>query len=149
MHLAQSGMWLEQELEHWLRRNPVQVGLSSLAPGADSLFAEACAKLHIPLIAILPCQGYESAFEAGDLPHYRKLLEGARSHITLSFPSPSQEAFLAAGMHISDHCDVLLAAWNGLPAKGLGGTADIVRHALATQRKVIHFNTLQLTMQSL
>jgi hypothetical protein len=36
--------------------------------------------------------------------------------------------------------DLLVAVWDGLPARGLGGTADVVQVALAEQRRVVHVN---------
>ncbi len=36
---------------------------------------------------------------------------------------------MAAGRAVADRSDLLLAVWDGAPAAGLGGTADIVRYA--------------------
>ena len=39
------------------------------------------------------------------------------------------EAYEQAGRYIVEHSDVLLAVWDGLPARGRGGTAEIVAWA--------------------
>ena len=36
--------------------------------------------------------------------------------------------------------ELLLAVWDGLPAKGLGGTADIVTYATQQRKEVIHLD---------
>jgi hypothetical protein len=36
---------------------------------------------------------------------------------------------MTAGRTVADRCDLLLAVWDGQPAAGLGGTADVVSHA--------------------
>jgi hypothetical protein len=49
-------------------------------------------------------------------------------------------SYLAAGKRVVDMSDVMVAIWNGKPAEGLGGTADIVQYALAQKKPVIHIN---------
>jgi hypothetical protein len=39
---------------------------------------------------------------------------------------------MRAGEKVVDLSDTLLAVWDGLPAKGYGGTADVVTYARAT-----------------
>ncbi|MEO5877101.1 MAG: hypothetical protein ABIQ26_19070, partial [Streptosporangiaceae bacterium] len=42
---------------------------------------------------------------------------------------PTDEAYLVAGHRVVKRSDLLLAVWDGRPAGGLGGTADIVAYA--------------------
>lgn len=35
---------------------------------------------------------------------------------------------MAVGRTVVGRCDLLLAVWDGQPAAGLGGTADVVSH---------------------
>ncbi len=55
---------------------------------------------------------------------------------TIKFVEPSvrEEAYLAAGSYVLEHCDVLVALWDGVRAQGKGGTGEIVD--LARQRKL-------------
>ena len=105
-------------------------GLSSLAAGADQLFAEAVLESGATLHAVLPARRYESTFnDAEDRKRYRALLSHAAAVDTLPFEYPSETAFFAAGKRIADRADLLVAVWDGEPARGFGGTADVVRYA--------------------
>lgn len=106
------------------------VGLSSLAEGADQLFAFAVLAAGRQLRAVIPSQDYERGFQS-DEPRaiYTSLLRLATDCTTLPFPAPTQEAFLAAGYEVADRCDILLAVWDGQRAAGKGGTADVVSYA--------------------
>lgn len=105
------------------------VGITSLAAGSDQVFAKEVFAAGGQLHAVLPCRGYEATFDAGDLTTYRKLRERTATSETLSFSEPSEAAFYAAGQRVVDLCERLLAVWDGQPAQGLGGTADIVAYA--------------------
>jgi hypothetical protein len=118
------------------------VGISSLAVGADQLFAKVILSLEGTLEVIVPFPDYADRFED---PRARKaydeLLSQASKVETLPKSSQSDEhAYLAAGQAIAASCDVLLAVWNGRPSKGLGGTADIVHFARQIGRRIIHLN---------
>lgn len=108
------------------------IGLSSLAEGADQLFAFAVLAAGGQLTAVVPCENYERSFQS-DRPRaiYRSLLRLATAHTTLQFPAPSEEAFLAAGYEVVNRSEILLAVWDGQAAAGKGGTADIVSYARA------------------
>jgi len=41
------------------------------------------------------------------------------------------------GQYVVDHCDVLIAVWDGQPSRGRGGTAEIVQYALEQNRPII------------
>lgn len=115
------------------------MGLSSLAWGSDQLFAAAMLNAGHGLRAIIPSRGYESTFDRRGLAAYRTLLAGAERTagvVTLDYPEPSGEAFLAAGMRVVDDCDLLVALWDGQPATGKGGTGDAVAYARSQGRPV-------------
>jgi hypothetical protein len=106
------------------------VGVSSLAAGADQLFAslilEHGGRLHI----IIPSENYETTFsEPAALDKFRSLVNRAHIVERLPYHGPSEDAFLAAGHLVAENSDLLLAVWDGQPAKGKGGTADIVEFA--------------------
>jgi hypothetical protein len=119
------------EVENELRRYAANFrGVSSLAAGADQIFSEAVLRLGGKLHVVLPCRHYDAAFESSaTLANFRVLLQRADAAETLDFDQPSEEAFLAAGRRVVVLSDVLVAVWDGQPAKGLGGTADIVEFA--------------------
>jgi hypothetical protein len=47
------------------------------------------------------------------------------------------DAYRRVGHYVVDHCDLLIAIWDGQPARGRGGTADIVQYALDRHRRVL------------
>lgn len=105
-------------------------GVSSLAAGADQLFAKIVLRMHGRLNVIVPCAKYDKAFvDDATLSLYRHLLEKADAVETLKYAYPSEEAFLEAGRRIVTLSQILVAVWDGQESRGKGGTADIVRYA--------------------
>lgn len=45
-----------------------------------------------------------------------------------------RDAYAQAGRYVVDHCGVLIAVWDGGPARDHGGTAEIVQYALEQNR---------------
>jgi len=111
-------------------------GVTSLAAGADQLFAREVLAAGGTLHVVLPCSGYEITFEGANRAAYHCLLNRAEVIDTLPFENPSEAAFYAAGRRVVDLCDCLLAVWDGRAARGLGGTADIVAYAHERGRDV-------------
>jgi hypothetical protein len=105
-------------------------GVCSLAVGADQIFARALLAAGGRLRVVIPCAGYNSTFTADEArDSYVELLASSTSSEELPYPSPTEEAFMAAGRVVTDRSDLLLAVWDGAPAAGLGGTADVIRYA--------------------
>ncbi|MFF0449187.1 hypothetical protein ACFYT4_22730 [Streptomyces sp. NPDC004609] len=103
---------------------------SSLAIGADQIFADLALSCGAELTVVIPSGDYEDGFSApGELASFRQLRGRATREVRLAFPHSTDEAYYAAGAYIADHCDRLLAVWDGGPSRGLGGTADIVHYA--------------------
>jgi hypothetical protein len=114
------------------------LAMTSLAAGSDQIFAECALAAGGDLTVIVPCDGYEATFEnTADLARYQELLNSAADVVTMPFPAPSEEAYWAAGRHVVDAADILIAVWDGRPAGGLGGTADVVRYAEDAGREVL------------
>ena len=109
-------------------------GVTSLADGSDQLFADLVVRANGKLVVVVPCDGYESTFSSAGLRRYRSFLRIAVEVERLPFSGPTEEAFFAAGRRVVDLSDRLLAVWDGLPARGLGGTADVVRYARAKRK---------------
>ena len=107
----------------------VLVGVSSLAAGADQLFADAVLALGGSLEVVLPAARYREELPAECLADYDRLLGRARAVECLEFAHSTAEAHMAAGRLVVHRSDVLLAVWDGRPARGLGGTGDVVEYA--------------------
>jgi hypothetical protein len=117
------------------RTGPVEA-LSSLAAGADQLFAEIALDCGARLTVVTPADDYETTFTAVELARFRALSGRAHTHVAMDFPTVSGEAYYAAGVYIADHCDLILAVWDGYPARGHGGTAEVVHYARALGKPV-------------
>lgn len=104
--------------------------VSSLASGADQLFAQLALDYAATLHVVIPSRHYETTFTSEqDRERYHALLGQAKTRELLPFDKPSEEAFLRAGMRVADLSDQLIAVWDGEAAVGKGGTADVVAYA--------------------
>ncbi|MBT3162124.1 hypothetical protein HTV80_03225 [Streptomyces sp. Vc74B-19] len=106
------------------------LGLTCFAEGADQIFAFAMLAAGAQLHAVIPSKNYETSFQS-EQPRaaYECLLRLAASRSELAFPAPGEDAYMAAGQEVVDQSDILLAVWDGKPAGGKGGTADVVAYA--------------------
>lgn len=132
--------WLRREVSKIVCEAKIDRAYSSLAIGADQLFAEICLANGIEIIAVIPCSGYEKTFNGQFLETFTTLLNKSAQAVYLNYPTPSEEAFLKGGQYIVDCVDTICAIWDGEPAKGVGGTADIVNYAVSKNKMVIHLN---------
>jgi hypothetical protein len=105
------------------------VGLSCLADGPDSWFAQAVLEHGGRLEAVVPAEQYRADLPDWHHPVYDDLLARAsRAHRT-GLESSNSDAHMAGSELLVDQADELLAVWDGLPARGYGGTADVVAYA--------------------
>ena len=115
---------------------PPVVVITALAAGADQLVAREVLRHRGTLHAIVPAAGYESTLVGDDRRAYDQLLAKADQVTHLDFPEPSEQAYWAAGQEMVDRCDLLIAIWDGKPARGLGGTGDVVQYARTAGKDV-------------
>ncbi len=122
---------------------------SALAMGADQLFVRTALELGIPVEVVIPCAEYEASFvsEAARAEFWH-LLGRCQSIHRLPAQACSDDAYLAAGQWIVEHCDLVVLAWNGLPPKGRGGTGDVASYARFVRRPFVHINTLHQTVKT-
>jgi hypothetical protein len=108
---------------------PDVTGISCLADGADQIFARAVTDLGGNLEAIIPADQYRACLPADSWPEYDRLLALAANPCLMPFAEPTPESFMAASELMIDTADELYAVWDGKPARGYGGTADVVAYA--------------------
>jgi hypothetical protein len=112
--------------------------LSPLARGADSIVVEEALDLlstaGVVLEAVLPLS--IEAYLKDDFKtlesrkRFRDLLRKADRRVSLAERGLTPEqAYERAGRYVVDHCDVLIAVWDGQAARGRGGTAEVVDYA--------------------
>jgi predicted Rossmann fold nucleotide-binding protein DprA/Smf involved in DNA uptake len=119
-----------------LTASPAPIAISSLAAGADQIVATAALAAGGSLALVVPCAHYRTTLTGDDLDRYDKLSVHAVDIEQLPFDEPSEAAFMAAGKRVVDLSDHLLAVWDGRPAAGYGGTADVVAYAREQGRPV-------------
>lgn len=128
----------------------ISMGYTSLAVGADQLFAQELYEEGQPYYAIIPSKDYETTFKNKDsLKKYNFFIKNAHQIVTLPFEQPEERAFYEAGKYIAETSDCIIAIWDGKGAKGLGGTGDIVEYSLELNKRVIHINPVTFTINSL
>ncbi len=123
--------------------------ISPLAEGVDRIFAEEAQELGWPLICPLPFpieeygKDFEPsvALEPNSLSRFHNLHGRAASIIELSGDRHDLlEAYAACGRYVLDHCDLLIAVWDGQPGEH-GGTAELVELAIAANKPLIHIHS--------
>ena len=122
--------------EHLEGARPL-VGVTSLAAGADQMFAQVVLELGGTLHVVIPAEEYHQSFESeAERAEFFRLAASAGAAETMKFEEPGEPAYFAAGCRMVDLSDWIIAVWDGLPARGLGGTGDIVEYARASGKKV-------------
>jgi hypothetical protein len=152
---------------------PVLALVSPLAEGADQIAAEALfsreesSRVRRRLEVVLPF-GVEAYAGAFDDPKAAQAMRGwlgkAETRMILSDWTPPvgdadplaaywrDERYATLGSVLLDEADVLIAIWDGLPARGRGGAADVVIEAITRRIPVIWIapvdGTIRLLMVS-
>jgi hypothetical protein len=128
--------------------------LSLLAEGADRVVARAVLDhpgARLDVVLPLTVEDYLEDFETDESKNeFRYLLTRCRRPFLLRTrrirddrhdPGDQAElrrdAYKQVGQYVVDHCDVLIAVWDGKPSRGRGGTAEIVKYAEEQNRPII------------
>jgi len=107
--------------------------VSPLAEGADRLVAREVlniegANLEAPLP--LPRDEYMKDFETTESrSEFNEYLSQASEVTELDPAATREEAYERVGHYVVNHCDLLIAIWDGQESRGQGGTAEIVAYA--------------------
>ncbi len=132
---------VDQALDR-IGRGSALVAVSSLAEGADRIVAARVLARGggLEVVLPLPVDDYATDFaDAGSREEFTALLAAA-DPVTVVPPDPGdpsrEAAYARAGSAVLETCDVLLALWDGAPAHGRGGTAEVVAEARLTGRRV-------------
>jgi hypothetical protein len=105
------------------------VGISCLADGADQIFAQAVLDHGGALEVIVPASAYRDALPEEARLTYDELLHRATTVRLLDHQESTSSAHMDASENMLQNADHLFAVWDGKPARGFGGTADVVDHA--------------------
>jgi hypothetical protein len=135
-------VWVTQAVESVLReyKNSIVV-TSCLATGADQIVSEVALAFGGSIKAIVPFEEYETTFRSNDsIERYRYLLSRTLSVQILKRVGSDEEQFFCASCKVVDCADLVIAVWDGRPAEGAGGTADVVDYVVQSAKPWIHIN---------
>jgi hypothetical protein len=124
------------------------LGLASVAEGGDQIFIREVRSLGMSWHAILPLPRAEFSkdFSPPEWEAVEGILAGAEHVRVITENGTREDAYLDCGMATVDGSDLLLAVWDREPARGKGGTADVVAYAglLNKPMILIDANTLEV-----
>ncbi|GIL27447.1 hypothetical protein [Actinocatenispora comari] len=115
------------------RDEPVH-GVTCLADGADQIFARAVLDTGGHITVIVPAARYRDGLAEHARLSYDELLARAGSVHRLHHIESTEQSHMDASTTMLGRIDELWAVWDGQPARGYGGTADVV--ALAREHAV-------------
>ncbi|MFD0353527.1 hypothetical protein ACFVHW_07220 [Streptomyces sp. NPDC127110] len=108
------------------------VGVSCIADGPDAWFAEYVLAHGGRLEVVIPAEEYREGLPEEHWPVYDRLLTRAAEVHRTGMAASDSAAHMAGSEVLVGLADELLAVWDGKPAWGYGGTADVVAYAERT-----------------
>lgn len=123
-------VWIKARLRAHLRQLKPLYVISGMAIGFDQDLAEVCIALRVPFIAAVPFVGQECRWRVDAQEKYHALLAKAHDVVIVSDGLYERWKMQARNEWMVDHCNVLLAAFDGSP----GGTAGTVNYADRVRR---------------
>ncbi|MEU3600867.1 hypothetical protein ABZ714_19410 [Streptomyces sp. NPDC006798] len=108
-------------------------GVSCIAAGSDSLFAEAVLDAGGRLVVVIPSRDYRQAkVKPTHAELFDRLHAAATDVVVMPYETADRQAYEAANRELLSRSDRLVAVWDGTPPSGKGGgTADTVLDARA------------------
>jgi hypothetical protein len=105
-------------------------GVSCVARGADSIFAQAVLDLGGKLEVIIPADDYRETKVSPDrAAQFDELMRRATAVRALPFAQANRDAYEAANHALVSSCDTLFAVWDGERGVDKGSTASVVEYA--------------------
>lgn len=106
------------------------VGVSCLARGGDTLFAEAVLEAGGELVVVLPSRDYrERKVKPDHAETFDRLFKAAREVVVLDHDTARKEAYEDANRELLGRSERVVAVWDGSPPPGTGSTGDTVAEA--------------------
>ncbi|MEP9387291.1 DUF4231 domain-containing protein [Mesorhizobium sp. KR9-304] len=121
------------------RRTTLRI-VTMLAEGADIIGASEAMRRSVPVAVILPgsIRAYRSTFERQQwLDRFDATIADAHSVTELPYEVIDAADYERANGFILAQSDLLLAVWDGKPARGRGGTGSVVQDALDRKIPVV------------
>lgn len=108
------------------------VGVSCIAAGADSIFADVVLDLGGALVVVLPAVDYRARkVKPEHAEQFDDLIRRASSVRVMPYEVSNRDAYEAANEALITSADRLIAVWDGRAPADKGGTASVVEYAQA------------------
>ncbi|MFI6312288.1 hypothetical protein ACIBEK_19460 [Nocardia fusca] len=125
----ETAVLVREEIARRLAEVPDLVGVSCIARGADSVFAQAVLEAGGRLEVVLPSRNYREAKVKPDhAPVFDELVARATEVRVMDFEEAGREAYEAANEALLWAADRLVAVWDGEGGEA-GGTGSVVKLA--------------------
>ncbi|WP_406509068.1 hypothetical protein [Streptomyces sp. NBC_00212] len=105
------------------------VAVSCIADGPDAWFAEAALSAGGHLEVVVPAAEYRAKLPEWHHATYDALMSRASDVHETGMTDSDADAHMAGSEVLVGLADELVAVWDGKPAWGYGGTADVVAYA--------------------
>jgi hypothetical protein len=119
----------------------ILTAVSSLAEGADRIVACEILKragTELEVVFPLPREDYVQDFNSPEsVEQFDKLSANAVQTDVMRAARSRQQAYEQAGRAVVDRSDAMIVVWDGQPARGRGGTAEIYTYAQRRQKPVL------------
>ncbi|MCX0271667.1 hypothetical protein NLM24_13300 [Nocardia zapadnayensis] len=126
---AETAVLVREEIARRLTEIPNLVGVSCIARGADSVFAQAVLEVGGRLEVVLPSRNHREARVKPDhVPVFDELVARASEVQVMDFEEAGREAYEAANEALLGAADRLIAVWDGEGGES-GGTGSVVKLA--------------------
>src|SRR5579859_2493548 len=131
LHGEHAGVFAPDEAAFYL--------LSGLAIGTDQMAARQALAGGYALRAVLPFAPavYRKDFRGRDAKAFDALLAQSQAWSLPPQDGPREKAYACGGESTVAQSDLLVAVWDGEPARGRGGTADVIEYAVRRGAPVI------------
>ena len=115
------------------------MAMSSFAIGGDTIFAQEALRAGLKWIAMLPMprEVFRNDFTPEDWAVAEQLLAQAAEVRVAGHEKP--QGYVDCGKATVDDSDIIMTLWDGLPARGAGGTAEVVAYARSVGREIVLF----------
>lgn len=125
------------------------IALSSAAAGADTLFAQQALALGLTWHVVLPLSPAEFRhdFSPAEWKVTEALLPEAGQVRVIGENDSRDDNYLDCGMETVNGCDVFIALWDGRPARGKGGTAEVVAYARELKKPLVIIDAVTCEMR--
>ncbi|MEU7643003.1 hypothetical protein AB0C11_44705 [Streptomyces sp. NPDC039016] len=118
---------LDEVLQSYAADDLVMV--SCIADGPDAWAAESALRCSARLEVVIPADEYRDSLPGWHHELYDDLLRSASDIHRTGMTESDEAAHMAGSEVLVGLVDELIAVWDGEPARGYGGTADVVAYA--------------------